>query len=74
MFIEMYTQENLQQATSLLATSNRLVATSCRKPSERILISACCNKLLQDVNRLVTTCAFLAVYTLGTGVAKFVFI
>ena len=73
MFIEMYTQENLQQATSLLATSNRLVATSYRKPSERILISVCCNKLLQDVNRLVTTFAFLAVYTLGTGVAKFVF-
>ena len=47
--------ENLQVATDLSSTS-------CRKPCERILISACCNKLLQDVNRLVTTCAFLAVY------------
>ena len=27
------------------------------------LISACCNKLSQDVNRLVETCAFVAVYT-----------
>ena len=53
----------LQLATSLLTTYNRLVVTSCRKPCERILISACCNKLLQDVNRLVTTCPFLAVLT-----------
>ena len=42
-----------QLGTSLLTTCNRLVITSCRKPCEHILISACCNKLLQDVNRLV---------------------
>ena len=30
---------------------------------ERILISACSNRLLQDVNRLVKTCEFLAVFT-----------
>ena len=51
----------LQLATSLLTTYNRLVVTSCCKPCERIPISACCKKLLQDVNRLVTTCTFLAV-------------
>ena len=33
----------------------QLVVTSCCKPWEHILISACCNKLLQDVNRLVTS-------------------
>ena len=52
---------NNQLATNLLSTCNWLVVTSCRKPSKRILISACCNKLLQDVNRLVTTYALLAV-------------
>ena len=40
----------------------QLVVTSCCKPCKHILISACCNKLLQDVNRLVTACAFLAVH------------
>ena len=50
-----------QLATNLLTTCNRLVVASCRKPCERILISTCCNKMLQDVNRLVSTCAFLAV-------------
>ena len=49
-----------QLVTSLLTNCDRLVVKSCRKPCERILISACCNKLLQDVNRLVRTCAFLA--------------
>ena len=44
-----------QLATSLLTTCNRLVVISCHKPCKRILISSCCNKLLQDVNRLVTT-------------------
>ena len=60
---------NLQQtcwnnklATSLLTTFNRLAVTSCGKSCDRILTSACCNKLLQDVNRLVTTCAYFAVY------------
>ena len=43
-----------QLATSLLTNS---------KPCECILISTC-NKLLQDVNRLVTTCTFLALYSL----------
>ena len=50
-----------QLATSLLTTYNRL-PTSFRKPCERILTSAGCNKLSKDVNRLATTCAFLAVY------------
>ena len=38
-------------------------STSCRKSCKRILISVCCiaNKLLQDVNRPVITCAFFAV-------------
>ena len=38
------------------------ICTSCRKPCKHILISACCNKLLQNVKRLVTTCTFLVVY------------
>ena len=46
-----------------LTTCNKLVVKSCREPCERILISACCYKLLQDVNSLVVTWAFLAVYT-----------
>ena len=47
--------------TCCLQTCNNSVDNlqqSCRKPCERILISARCNKLLQDVNRIVTTCAF----------------
>ena len=51
-----------QAATSLLTTCNKpidnLKQTCCHKPCEHILISACCNKLLQDVNRLLTTWAF----------------
>ena len=56
-----------QLATSLLTTCNRLVVTSCRKPCEHILISVCCNKLLQDVNRLVATCVFFAVYAINNS-------
>ena len=52
---------NNQLATSPLTTFKRLVVTSCRKPCERILISACSSKLLQDVNRFVTNCVFLVV-------------
>ena len=36
--------------------------TSRRKPCELIVISACCSKLLQDVNRLAATCELLVVY------------
>ena len=54
------TSYNNQLVTSLVTTCNRPAVTSRRKPCERILISACCNKLLQDVNRLVTTFSFLA--------------
>ena len=50
---------NLQQVCWQLAKD--LSSTSCRKPCERILISACCNKLLQNVSRLVVTCVFMAV-------------
>ena len=39
-----------QHGTSLLTTCNRPALTSCRKPCERILILACCNRLFQDVN------------------------
>ena len=60
---------NNQLATSLLTTCNRLVVRSGRKPCERILITACCNKLLQDVNRLVATCAFLAMYYMYENVS-----
>ena len=55
-----------QLAKSLLMTNfdnelaTELSSTCCCKSCERILISACCNKLLQVVNRLVTTCTFLA--------------
>ena len=49
-----------QPATSLLTTCNRLFVTSCRKPCERIQILACCKKLLQNVNRRIATCVFLA--------------
>ena len=38
--------DNLQQLDLL---------TSCRKSRERIFISRCCNKLLQDVNKAVAT-------------------
>ena len=41
---------NLEQTCWQLATG--LSSTSCGKPGERILISACCNKMLQGVNRL----------------------
>ena len=39
--------DNLQQLDLLL--------TSCRKSRERICISRCCKKLLQDVNKTVAT-------------------
>ena len=47
-----------QLAISLLTTCNNLVVTSCRKPCKRVLISASCNKLLEDVNRLVQLAHF----------------
>ena len=63
-----------QLATSLLITSldkstgNKSQLTTCKRlvvnklsQAEHILISPCCNKLLQHVNRLVATCAFLAI-------------
>ena len=50
-----------QLATSLLTTCNRLVVNNCRLPCKRILISACRNKLLQHVDRLVANLAVLAV-------------
>ena len=40
----------------------RQQAVATRKPCDLILKSGCCNKLLQDVKRLVESCAFLAVY------------
>ena len=46
--------DNLQQ------TSHQQAVAS---PCKRILISACCNRLLQDVNRLVVTCVFVTVTT-----------
>ena len=59
---------NLQQ-TSMLTTCYKLVdklqQTCCHKLSQVMRthpIPACCNKLLQDVNRLITTWPFLAVY------------
>ena len=55
------TSYNNELASSLLTICNRLVVTSCYKPCKRILILACRNKLLQDVHRLVVTCAFLVV-------------
>ena len=40
-----------------------LWSTSCRKPYERIQTSACCNKsVMYDVNGLVATCVFSAVF------------
>ena len=66
-FMQIYYNLLKQLAASLLLTSlhNQLATgllstTSCRKPCERILISACWNKLLRDVNGLVAICAFLA--------------
>ena len=49
-----------QLATSLLTISNRFVATSCRKPYERILISACC---YNSVARCQQTCGNLGVFS-----------
>ena len=48
-----------QLATSLWQLATYLSRTSCRKLCERILISTCCNNLLQHVGRLVANCAFL---------------
>ena len=49
-----------QLATSLWTTYNRpIVDKLSESHAKRILISACCNKLLQDayVNKLVAACA-----------------
>ena len=63
-FIKFYDGMKMSDSvtTSLLTTCNKpvdnlqqIVVTSCRKPCERILISACCNKLFRDANRLVAT-------------------
>ena len=58
------------QSTCIKSVDNLqdLTSTNCRKPCERILMSACCNKLLQDVNGLFATCAFLAVDSLSSFV------
>ena len=58
---------NNQPATSLLTTCNRLVVTSCHNPCERIRISACGNKLLQDVNSFSTERFFLLCNALTTA-------
>ena len=47
---------NNQLATTLLTTCNKSLDD---------LQQTCCHKLLQDINRLVTTCAILAVYGVG---------
>ena len=51
-----------QLATSLLTTCNRLVVNKLSQVMQPIILrSSYCNNLLQDVNRLVATCVFLAV-------------
>ena len=60
---------NNQLATSLSTTYNRLVVTSCRKPCERILISACCNKLL--IARCQQTCYNLHVFGCALRIERF---
>ena len=53
-----------QFATNLLTTCNRLLTNKLSQAMRSILISACCNRLLQDVNRLVKLARFFAVYAL----------
>ena len=53
---------NNQLATSLFTTCKRLVINKLSPAMQtHPSITTCCNKLLQDVNRLVTTCTFLVV-------------
>lgn len=50
--------DKLQQTCLFWQLATDLSSTNCWKPCEWILISACCDKLLQGVNRLLGTCVF----------------